>query len=57
MANAEPKYIWKEGIPELVSKNIEYLKCRANLNFEVEFRSNDAIGTLATWWDCSLFGK
>ena len=27
---------------------IEYLKCRADLNFEVDFGVNDAIGTIVT---------
>ena len=30
---------------------IEYLKCRADLNFEVDFRANGAIGTIVTKWD------
>ena len=28
---------------------IEYLKCREDLNFEVDFRSNGAFGTAAIW--------
>ena len=35
---------------------IEYVKCRAYLNFEVDFRINDAIGTIVTNWDLILFG-
>ena len=27
---------------------IEYLKCRADLNFEVDFGINDTIGTIVT---------
>ena len=27
---------------------IEYLKCRADLNFEVDYRVNDAIGAIVT---------
>ena len=34
---------------------IEYLKCRADLNFEVDFRVNGAIGTIMTKWDLILF--
>ena len=40
----------KHGIP------IEYLKCKADLNFEVEFGVNGAIGTIVTKWDLILFG-
>ena len=29
---------------------IKYLKCRANLNFEVDFRVNSAISMIATKW-------
>ena len=36
---------------------IDYLKCKADLNVEVEFGSNSAIGTGAPWWDLLLFGK
>ena len=35
---------------------IEYLKCRADLNFEVDFGVNGAIGTIVTKWDYILFG-
>ena len=35
---------------------IEYLKCRADLNFEVDFGVNDAIGAIVTKWDLILFG-
>ena len=34
-----------KGIPKPASMIIKYLKCRADLNFEVDFRSNDVIGT------------
>ena len=30
---------------------IEYLKCRADLNIEVDSGVNDAIGTIVTKWD------
>ena len=30
---------------------IEYLKCKADLNFEVDFEVNSAIGTIVTKWD------
>ena len=30
---------------------IEYLICRADLNLEVDFESNNIINTVATWWD------
>ena len=35
---------------------IEYLKCRKDLNFEVDFRVNDVIGTIVTEWNVILFG-
>ena len=38
---------------------IEYLKYRADdadLNFEVDFRVNGAIGVIVTKWDPILFG-
>ena len=35
---------------------IEYLMCRADLNFEVDFGVNGAIGTTVTKWDPILFG-
>ena len=35
---------------------IEYLMCRADLNFEVDFRVNGAIGTIVTKWDRIVFG-
>ena len=35
---------------------IEYLKCKADLNFEVDFGVNGAIGTIATKRDLLLFG-
>ena len=34
---------------------IEYLKCRAALNFEVDFRVNGAIGTIVTKYVGSYF--
>ena len=36
---------------------IEYLKCRADLNFEVNFGVNGAIGIVVKWWDLIVFGK
>ena len=33
----------------------EYLKCRADLNFEVDFGVNGAIGAIVTKWDLILF--
>ena len=36
---------------------IEYVKCRADLNFKVNFGLNGIIGTVATWWDLVVFGK
>ena len=36
---------------------IEYLECRADLNFEVNFRVNGAIGTIEAKWDLSLYRK
>ena len=35
---------------------IEYLKFTADLNFEVDFGVNGAIGTILTEWDLILFG-
>ena len=37
---------------------IEYLKCRTNLNFEVDFEVNGVIGAIVTKWDLitSIFG-
>ena len=35
---------------------IEYLKCRADLNFEVDIGVNGAFGTSVTKWDLILFG-
>ena len=34
---------------------IEYLKCRADLNVEVDFGVNGAIGTIVTKWTLILF--
>ena len=36
---------------------IEYLKCRKDLNFEVDFRVNDVIGTIVTEWNVILLGQ
>ena len=35
---------------------IEYLMCRADLNFEVDFGVNGDIGTIVTKRDLILFG-
>ena len=36
---------------------IEYLKCRADLNFEVDFRVNaPLVRLILTKWDLILFG-
>ena len=35
---------------------IEYLKCRADLNIEVDFGVNGTIGTIVTKWDFIVFG-
>ena len=35
---------------------IDYLMCKADLNFDVNFRVNGAIGTIVTKWDVILFG-
>ena len=35
---------------------IEYLMCRADLNSEVDFGVNDAIGTIVTKWDLIVYG-
>ena len=34
----------------------EYLMCRENLNFVVDFGVNGAIGTIVTKWDLIVFG-
>ena len=34
----------------------EYLMCRADLNFEVDFGVNGVIGTIVTKWDLIVFG-
>ena len=34
---------------------IEYLKCRKDLNFEVDFRVNDVIGTIVTEWNVIFY--
>ena len=34
---------------------IEYLKCKADINFEVDFRVNGAIGTIMTKRGLILF--
>ena len=56
-ANTMPKCKYRKGIPSEVLITIDYLKCRADLNFEVDFVSNSTIGTVATLWDLTLFGK
>ena len=38
-----------KGILNPASMTIQYLKCRADLNFEVNFGSNGAIITVVTW--------
>ena len=43
-------------IIEPYGMTIEYLKCRKDLNFEVDFRVNDVIGTTVTKWNAILFG-
>ena len=35
---------------------IEYLTCRADLNYEVDFVVNGSIGTVVTKWDLIVFG-
>ena len=35
---------------------IEYLKCRKDVNFEVDFRVNEVISTIVTKWDVITFG-
>ena len=35
---------------------IEYLLCRADLSFEVDFGVNGAIGTIVTKWDLIVSG-
>ena len=35
---------------------IEHLKCRADLNLEVDFGVNVTIGAIVTKWDLILFG-
>ena len=34
----------------------EYLMCRADLNFEVDFGVDGAIGAIMTKWDLIVFG-
>ena len=34
---------------------IEYLTCRADLNFEVDFEVNGAIGTIVSKWDLIIY--
>ena len=36
---------------------IEYLKCRKDLNFEVDFRVKGVFGTTVTKWNVMLFGQ
>ena len=35
---------------------IEYLMCRADLNFEVDVGVNSVIGTIVIKWDLIVFG-
>ena len=35
---------------------IEFLQCRTDLNFEVDFGVNCTIGTIVTKWDLIVFG-
>ena len=35
---------------------IEFRKCRADHNFEVDFGVNSAIGTIVTKWDLIVLG-
>ena len=35
---------------------IEYLMCRADLNFDGDFVVNGAIGTIVTKWNVIVFG-
>ena len=35
---------------------IKYLKCKTDLNVEVDFGVNDDIGTIVTKWDLTLIG-
>ena len=35
---------------------IEYLKCRANLSFEVDFGVNGTVGAIVIKWDLIIFG-
>ena len=35
---------------------IEYLMCRKDLNFKVDLKVNDVIGTIVTKWDVILYG-
>ena len=37
--------------------DFEYLMCRADLKFKVDFRVNGAIGTIVTKWELIVFGK
>ena len=36
---------------------IAYLKCSADLNFEVDYGVNGAIGTIVTKWDIILVSE
>ena len=36
---------------------IEYLKCRADLSFKINFGINGTIGMIVTKWDVTLFGQ
>ena len=46
---SENKNREKDFPNQLRCMTIEYLKCRADLNFEVDFGSNAVIGTVTTW--------
>ena len=35
---------------------MEYLMCRADLNFKVDFGANGAFGTIVTKWELIVFG-
>ena len=40
-----------------IGMTIEYLNCRADFNFTVDFGINSANGTIVTKWDLILFRK
>ena len=47
----------KEGIINPAFMDIEYLECRADVNFEVDLGSSGTIGKIATWCNLILFIK